>query len=59
VSSTGGRPEKVWNSENRADIFDIHPDRNKIAFSIRERATEVRAIQNLGTELSEVFKKNE
>jgi len=56
VPSKGGNPEKVWSSENRVDIFDIHPDGNQISFSIRERKTEVRAVENLGAELSKVFK---
>jgi len=51
VPSIGGLPEKVWSSENRVDIFDIHPDGNQIAFSIRERKTEVRVIENLVQEL--------
>jgi len=59
VKSTGGNPEKVWSSENRLDIFDIHPDGKQVAFSIRERTTQVRVIENLGAELSKVFKKNE
>jgi len=56
VPSKGGNPEKVWSSENRVDIFDIHPDGNQIAFSIRERKTEVRVIENLTSELAKVFK---
>jgi Tol biopolymer transport system component len=59
VPSTGGLPEKVWRSENRVDIFDIHPDGNKVAVSIRERATEVRAIENLSHELAKIYDQNE
>ncbi len=59
VPSKGGNPEKVWGSENRVDIFDIHPDGNQIAFSIRERKTEVRVIENLEQELAKVYDQNE
>lgn len=59
VSSMGGVPEKVWSSENRVDIFDLHPDGNQIAFSIRERKTEVRMIENLSAEINKVFINNE
>jgi Tol biopolymer transport system component len=55
IPSTGGTPEKVWNSENQVEIFDIHPDGNQIAFSIRERKTEVRVIENLSSEIARVF----
>ena len=33
------------------EIYDIHPDGNQVAFSIRERVTEVRVIENLVQEL--------
>ena len=59
VSSSGGKPEKVWSSESRVDIFDIHPDGNQIAFSIRERKTAVRVIENLHNEIDKVFNENE
>jgi Tol biopolymer transport system component len=55
IPSTGGTPEKVWSSENRVEIFDIHPDGNQIAFSIRERKTEVRVIENLSSEIARIF----
>ena len=51
VSAEGGNPEKIWSPENRVEIYDIHPDGNQVAFSIRERATEVRVIENLVQEL--------
>jgi Tol biopolymer transport system component len=59
VTSTGGIPEKVWSSESRVEIFDIHPDGNQIAFSIRERKTEVRMMENLSAEITKVFSNNE
>ena len=34
---------------NRVEVYDIHPDGNQMAFSIRERTTEVRVIENLKT----------
>ena len=54
VSATGGTPQKVWQSENRAEFFSIHPDGNEIAFAIRERTTEVRVIENLVQELERI-----
>ena len=54
VPTEGGKPQKVWSSENRVEIFDIHPDGNQVAFSIRERATEVRVIENLVQELEKI-----
>jgi Tol biopolymer transport system component len=55
VLSEGGAPEKVWSSENRVDIFDIHPDGTRVSLSIRERKTEVRAIENLPHEIASIF----
>jgi Tol biopolymer transport system component len=51
IPAEGKNPQKVWSSEKRVEIFDLHPDGNQIAFSIRERATEVRVIENLVHEL--------
>jgi len=51
VPATGGKPEKTWSSESRVELFDIHPDGNQVAFSIRERVTELRVIDNLIQEL--------
>lgn len=59
VASAGGQPEKVWSSENRVEIFDIHPDGDQVAFSIRERKTVVRMIENLSSEIAKVFSENE
>jgi Tol biopolymer transport system component len=56
VLTSGGIPEKVWSSENRVDIFDIDPEGNQIAFSVRERKTEVRMIENLTNEIAGIFK---
>lgn len=54
IPAEGGKPQKVWGSENSVEIFDIHPDGNQIAFSIRERTTEVRVIENLVQELEKL-----
>jgi Tol biopolymer transport system component len=56
VPAEGGNPQKVWSSENLTEIFDIHPDGNQVAFSVRERATEVRVIENLVQELERLDK---
>ena len=59
VLAEGGNPEKLWSPENRVEIYDIHPDGNQVAFSIRERATEVRVIENLVQELEKIDKASE
>jgi len=59
VSAQGGNPQKIWHSENRAELFSIHPDGKQISFAIRERTTEIRAIENLGQELAKVYDQNE
>jgi Tol biopolymer transport system component len=51
VPAEGGNPEKLWSPENRVEIYDIHPDGNRVTFSIRERVSEVRVIDNLVQEL--------
>ena len=56
VSPEGGKPQKVWHSENMVEIFSFHPDGNQMAFSIRERTTEVRVIENLVQELEKLDK---
>ena len=56
VSAEGGKPQKVWHSENMVEIFSFHPDGNQIAFAIRERTTEVRVIENLVQELEKLEK---
>jgi len=56
VPAEGGKPQKVWHSENMVEIFSFHPDGNQIAFAIRERTTEVRVIENLVQELEKLDK---
>lgn len=58
IPSEGGIPQKVWHSENRVEIFSIHPDGNQIALAIRERTTEIRVIENLVQELEKLDKTN-
>ncbi len=58
VPAGGGMPQKVWHSDNRAEIFGIHPDGNQIALSINERTTEIRVIENLVRELEKLDQKN-
>ena len=55
IPSEGGIPQKIWHSEDRAEIFSMHPDGNQIALSIRERTTEIRVIENLVQELEKVY----
>jgi Tol biopolymer transport system component len=56
VPATGGKPEKTWSSESRVELFDIHPDGNQVAFSLRERVSELRVIDNLVEELERLDK---
>lgn len=56
VPVQGGKPEKTWSSENRVELFDIHPDGNQVAFSLRERVSELRVIDNLVEELERLDK---
>ena len=56
VPAEGGNPEKVWSSENRMEIYDIHPDGNQVAFSMQERVSELRVIENLVQELEKLEK---
>jgi Tol biopolymer transport system component len=56
VPAEGGKPQKVWHSENRAQIYSIHPDGDQIVINIRERTTEVRVIENLVQELEKLEK---
>lgn len=51
ISAQGGNPKKVWQSENRLEFISIHPDGNQMAFSVRERTTEIRVIKGLIKEL--------
>jgi len=59
VSAQGGIPQKIWQSKNRAELFSIHPEGKQMAFAIRERTTEIRAIENLKQELAKIYDKNE
>ncbi|MBW1898020.1 MAG: PD40 domain-containing protein [Deltaproteobacteria bacterium] len=59
IPAEGGKPQKVWKSEKRAEMFNIHPDGDQIAFSVRERTTEIRVIENLRWEIAETYDKNE
>ena len=51
IPADGGIPEKVWHSKNRIEFTSIHPDGKQMAFSIRERTSEIRVIENLLQEL--------
>jgi Tol biopolymer transport system component len=54
VPAEGGIPQKIWHSEDRTEVFSIHPDGKQIALAIRERTTEVRVIENLVQELEKI-----
>jgi Tol biopolymer transport system component len=55
IPAEGGTPQKVWESENRTEVFSIHPDGYQLALAIRERTTEVRVIENLVPELEKIY----
>jgi Tol biopolymer transport system component len=59
VPVEGGKPEKIWSAGKRVEIYDIHPDGDQVAFSIRERTTEVRVIEGLVNELNKIYSYNE
>jgi Tol biopolymer transport system component len=56
IPATGEKPEKTMSSENRLELYDINPDCNQVAFSIRERVSELRVIDNLVDELERLDK---
>ena len=55
VPAEGGTPEKVWQIDKRAEMFAIHPSGTQIAFSIRERTTQVKVIEGLVEELDKIY----
>jgi len=55
IPAEGGIPQKIWHSEDRAEIYSMHPDGDRIALSIRERTTEIRVIENLVQELKKIY----
>ena len=57
LPATGGTPQKVWQSENRVEIFGIHPDGKQMSFAMREREMEIRVIENLVQELEKIYDK--
>ncbi len=59
VSAEGGTPEKVWQTDKRAEMFSIHPSGKQIAYSVRERTTQVKVIEGLKQELDKIYNQNE
>lgn len=57
LPAEGGVPQKVWESKNRVEIFDIHPDGKQMSFARRERELEIRVIENLVQELKKIYDK--
>lgn len=55
LPAKGGMPQRVWQSENRTEIFDIHPDGQQVVLAMRERELEIRVIENLAQELEKIF----
>jgi Tol biopolymer transport system component len=57
LPAEGGVPKKVWESENRVEIFGIHPNGKQMSFAMRERELEIRVIENLVQELKKIYDK--
>jgi Tol biopolymer transport system component len=59
IPSAGGTPEKIWELK---DYFiagiSIHPEGKQIAFSASSPGIEIRAIDNLGKKVSEIYSKD-
>ena len=56
VAAEGGVPEKMWQSDSRAEIYDIRPDGKEIAMARSESTTEIRVVKNLVRELEKLYK---
>jgi Tol biopolymer transport system component len=56
IPAAGGTPEKIWEIK---DYFiagiSIHPEGNQIALSASSPGIEIRAIENLGKKVSEIY----
>ncbi len=59
VNSEGGKPEKVWHTDKRAESFAMHPSGNEISYTVRERTTEIRVMEGLVRELEKIYSQNE
>ncbi|MDO9579277.1 MAG: tetratricopeptide repeat protein [Bacteroidales bacterium] len=59
IPYTGSNPEEVWHSENHIAGLSIHPDGTKMVLSLYEREVEIRAIENLGKEVTKLLSRKE
>ena len=59
VSADGGTPQIICQLPNLDVDLSIHPSGQKIALSYYEQTTEIRAIENLGKEVTELLSRNE
>jgi len=56
IPVSGGKPEKIWQAKTHFIAgLSIHPEGKKIALSLWEPGTEIRAIENLTTEVDKIF----
>ena len=46
----------MWQSDSRAEIYDIRPDGKEIAMARSESTTEIRVVKNLVRELEKLYK---
>ncbi len=59
IPAIGGTPQKIWQSNNYTiSGISISPDGKKIALSVFGGSSEIRAIENLGKKVAEVFSEN-
>ena len=56
IPAEGGTPERVWQSKNyKIAGISIHPEGKKIALSTAVNQVEIRAIENLGRKVAEIY----
>ena len=56
IPVSGGNPEKIWQDKTHFIAgLSIHPEGKRIALSLWEPGTEIRAIENLTAEVNKIF----
>jgi Tol biopolymer transport system component len=58
IPAEGGIPQLVWQSDDRIEGFDIHPNGKQITYAIHEQTTEIRVIEGILQELEKIYSKN-
>lgn len=57
IPAEGGIPQLVWQSDDRIEGFDFHPDGKQITYAIHEQTTEIRVIEGILQELEKIYSK--